>query len=73
MCTKDAVTSDVSDTMSRSVKYSCSNNEDITAAREFYHEYCAMNEGTTSFKRPEGPPGDSTFTLLRSKPREAED
>ncbi|KAK0386759.1 hypothetical protein NLU13_6595 [Sarocladium strictum] len=61
VCSKDNVTPRVSETLTNSVKYSCSNNEDITAAQNFYHEYCAMNNGTTSFAKPTGPPGDMSY------------
>lgn len=48
-----------SETMSRSVRSSCSNDEDVTAAQGFFNDYCAMNSGTTSFAGPPRPPGDS--------------
>jgi hypothetical protein len=59
VCNKEYVVSMVSETISRSVRSSCSNNQDVTSALNFYHEYCNMNNGTTSFAKPEGPPGDS--------------
>lgn len=40
---------------------SCSNGGDISDAVGFYSEYCAMNNGTTTFTEPPGPPGDSTW------------
>lgn len=55
------MTESISKVITKSVEYSCSNKEDITAAQNFYHEYCAMNNGTTSFAPPQGPPGDSMF------------
>lgn len=51
----------VSETMSRSVRSSCSNDEDVTAAQGFFNDYCAMNSGTTSFAGPPRPPGDSKY------------
>ncbi|KAH8172368.1 hypothetical protein LIA77_06623 [Sarocladium implicatum] len=63
VCTKDHVTSSISEVITKSVEYSCSNKEDITAAQDFYHEYCAMNNGTTSFAPPQGPPGDMTYYI----------
>ncbi|KAH7161632.1 hypothetical protein EDB81DRAFT_350835 [Dactylonectria macrodidyma] len=63
VCSKSDVVSSVSDVLRKSVKYSCSNNQDVTTAQNFYNEYCAMNEGTTSFASPEGPPGDMTYYI----------
>lgn len=40
---------------------SCSGGGDISDAVGFYSEYCAMNNGTTTFTEPPGPPGDSTL------------
>ncbi|KND86297.1 hypothetical protein TOPH_09070, partial [Tolypocladium ophioglossoides CBS 100239] len=53
----------VSTTLSKSVRYSCSNGEDVTAANAFFDEYCAMNNGTTSFAAPARPPGDMTYHI----------
>lgn len=64
VCNKAYVVSKVSETISRSVRSSCSNNEDVTSALNFYHEYCNMNNGTTTFEPAEGPPGDSMSPLL---------
>ncbi|PTB61855.1 hypothetical protein BBK36DRAFT_1173095 [Trichoderma citrinoviride] len=58
VCGKGGIPSQVSDVISKSVRYSCSNGGDITAAQDFYNEYCAMNNGTTTFTQPPGPPGD---------------
>lgn len=63
VCSKSEVVSAISDTLRQSVKYSCSNNQDVTTAQSFYNEYCAMNKGTTSFATPEGPPGDMTYYI----------
>lgn len=59
VCSKPHVTSSVSNALVSSIKYYCSNTEDLSFAQTFYHEYCAMNNGTTSFAVPSGPPGDS--------------
>lgn len=59
VCSKSYVVDEISETIRKSVKYSCSNNDDVTSAHNFYNEYCAMNEGTTYFAPPNGPPGDS--------------
>ncbi|KPM43261.1 hypothetical protein AK830_g3241 [Neonectria ditissima] len=63
VCSKEDVVSDVSATIRSSVKYSCSNNQDVTSAQHFYNEYCAMNKGTTRFATPDGPPGDMTYQI----------
>ncbi|CAM1505771.1 Fc.00g114080.m01.CDS01 [Cosmosporella sp. VM-42] len=63
VCSKEDLVSSVSETIRSSVKYSCSNNDDVTSAYKFYNEYCAMNEGTTSFATPDGPPGDMTYYI----------
>ncbi|KAM5341606.1 hypothetical protein ACJ41O_014637 [Fusarium nematophilum] len=63
VCSKEAVVSDISETIRSSVKYSCSNNEDVTSAYNFYDQFCAMNEGTTSFATPGKPPGDMTYYI----------
>ncbi|KAH6880478.1 hypothetical protein B0T10DRAFT_144486 [Thelonectria olida] len=63
VCSKSDVVKDISSSIGSSVKYSCSNTEDVAAASTFYDEYCAMNEGTTSFKKPAGPPGHMTYYI----------
>ncbi|KAF7549477.1 hypothetical protein G7Z17_g6364 [Cylindrodendrum hubeiense] len=63
VCSKSEVVSSVSDVLRKSVKYSCSNNQDLTTAQSFYNEYCAMNQGTTAFATPKGPPGDMTYYI----------
>ncbi|KAM0449146.1 hypothetical protein ACHAO4_007808 [Trichoderma viride] len=42
---------------------SCSGGGDISDAVGFYSEYCAMNNGTTTFTEPPGPPGDMTYHI----------
>ncbi|KAL7940931.1 hypothetical protein V8C42DRAFT_202936 [Trichoderma barbatum] len=63
VCGKGGIPAAVSDVISKSVRYSCSNGGDITAAQDFYNEYCAMNNGTTTFTQPPGPPGDMTYHI----------
>ncbi|KAM0260045.1 hypothetical protein ACHAQJ_002969 [Trichoderma viride] len=63
VCSKDGIPAAVSDVISKSVRYSCSNGGDISAAQDFYNEYCAMNSGTTTFTQPPGPPGDMTYHI----------
>ncbi|CAG9982499.1 unnamed protein product [Clonostachys byssicola] len=63
VCSKPHVTSSVSNALVSSIKYYCSNTEDLSFAQTFYHEYCAMNNGTTSFAVPSGPPGDMTYYI----------
>ncbi|EHK20991.1 uncharacterized protein TRIVIDRAFT_202389 [Trichoderma virens Gv29-8] len=63
VCGKGGIPSAVSDVISKSVRYSCSNGGDISAAQDFYNEYCAMNNGTTTFTQPPGPPGDMTYHI----------
>ncbi|GAO19188.1 uncharacterized protein UV8b_08283 [Ustilaginoidea virens] len=53
----------ISETLSKSVRLSCTNDQDVTAAQAFYNEYCAMNSGTTSFAAPQGPPGDVSYYI----------
>ncbi|KAL7929538.1 hypothetical protein V8C35DRAFT_315494 [Trichoderma chlorosporum] len=63
VCGKGGIPSAISDVISKSVRYSCSNGGDISAAEDFYNEYCAMNNGTTTFTQPPGPPGDMTYHI----------
>ncbi|KAF4336379.1 hypothetical protein FBEOM_9745 [Fusarium beomiforme] len=63
VCDKKDVVHDISSTLKSAVKYSCSNNGDVTSAQNFYSEFCQMNNGTTSFARPKGPPGDMTYYI----------
>lgn len=72
VCGKDYVVAHVSAELSSSVRYSCSNNADVTSAQNFYHEYCNMNNGTTSFAEPPGPPGDSESALFCGRGEDAE-
>ncbi|EGR44357.1 uncharacterized protein TRIREDRAFT_72800 [Trichoderma reesei QM6a] len=66
VCGKGGIPSQVSDVISKSVRYSCSNGGDITAAQDFYNEYCAMNNGTTTFTQPPGPPGDIQVVAVQT-------
>lgn len=63
VCNKKDVVHDITETLKSSVKYSCSNNQDVTSAQNFYSEFCAMNDGTTSFATPKGPPGDMSYYI----------
>ncbi|KAI5459401.1 hypothetical protein BGZ63DRAFT_406693 [Mariannaea sp. PMI_226] len=63
VCSKPDVVKDITESIGKSVKYSCSNTEDVTAASVFYSEYCDMNNGTTSFVKPQGPPGHMTYYI----------
>ncbi|KAI6780956.1 uncharacterized protein J7T54_003098 [Emericellopsis cladophorae] len=61
VCSKDGVADMVSRTISKSVSASCFNDEDVTLAYDFFSHYCDMNQGTTSFPTPTGPPGDMSY------------
>ncbi|KAF4966207.1 hypothetical protein FSARC_6092 [Fusarium sarcochroum] len=63
VCSKKDVVKDVTASLKSAVKYSCSNNGDVTSAQNFYHEFCLMNEGTTSFAPPKRPPGDMSYYI----------
>ncbi|RXG41774.1 hypothetical protein VDGE_30526 [Verticillium dahliae] len=41
----------------------CDNREDVGIATEIYSEYCAMNNGTTSFAPIDNPAGDMTYHI----------
>ncbi|KAG4254747.1 hypothetical protein FPRO04_02101 [Fusarium proliferatum] len=63
VCNKKDVVRDITSTLRSAVKYSCSNNGDVTSAQNFYSEFCRMNDGTTSFAPPKGPPGDMSYYI----------
>ncbi|RBQ73415.1 hypothetical protein FVER53590_04259 [Fusarium verticillioides] len=63
VCSKKDVVKDITSTLKSAVKYSCSNNGDVTSAQNFYSEFCQMNDGTTSFAPPKGPPGDMSYYI----------
>ncbi|KAM5365369.1 hypothetical protein ACJA88_012551 [Fusarium oxysporum] len=63
VCNKKDVVRDITSTLKSAVKYSCSNNGDVTSAQNFYSEFCQMNDGTTSFAPPKGPPGDMSYYI----------
>ncbi|KAL7918537.1 hypothetical protein ACQKWADRAFT_303963 [Trichoderma austrokoningii] len=63
VCGKDGIPAAVTDNISKYVRNSCSNGGDISDAVGFYSEYCAMNNGTTTFTEPPGPPGDMTYHI----------
>ncbi|KAJ6438773.1 putative Vacuolar protein 8 [Purpureocillium lavendulum] len=60
---KGSKVTDIDKSLSESARSSCTNNEDMTAAVGFFSEYCAMNNGTTSFAKPPRPPGDMTYHI----------
>ncbi|PTB35379.1 hypothetical protein M441DRAFT_62845 [Trichoderma asperellum CBS 433.97] len=62
-CGKDGIPAAITDNISKYVRTSCSNGGDISDAVGFYSEYCAMNNGTTTFTQPAGPPGDMTYHI----------
>lgn len=61
ICHKADVVQDIKSTLSREVKKSCSNHEDVTSVQNLYSQFCHMNGGETSFASPKGPPGDSEY------------
>jgi hypothetical protein len=61
ICSKSGVVDDINRSLSSYAKSTCSNNEDATSARQFYSDYCAMNQGTTKFAEAAKPPGDMTY------------
>ncbi|KAF5603635.1 uncharacterized protein FSUBG_7192 [Fusarium subglutinans] len=63
VCNKKDAVQDITSTLKSAVKYSCSNNGDVTSAQNFYSEFCQMNDGTTSFTPPKGPPGDMSYYI----------
>ncbi|SPO04747.1 uncharacterized protein DNG_07432 [Cephalotrichum gorgonifer] len=63
ICGKNQNSLKASQTINSSVKYSCSNNDDISSAQGFLAAYCAMTAGTTSFPEPSMPPGDMTYYI----------
>lgn len=65
VCNKGYVVSQITEYISSSVRASCSNNQDVTLAENFYNDYCNMNNGTTEFAPPAGPPGDSKLLASR--------
>lgn len=62
-CGKEDVPDLVMSALTSTVKEACGNTEDVTAAANFYSQYCDMNDGTTSFTAPSGPPGDMTYHI----------
>lgn len=65
VCSKSNVVEPITKSLSSVVFASCNNKEDASIAAGFYSEYCAMNQGTTSFAL-HTPPGDSEYSIARS-------
>ncbi|KAK3186031.1 hypothetical protein K4F52_005255 [Lecanicillium sp. MT-2017a] len=63
LCAKKGIVGPVQDEMSAEIRNSCSNGEDVTIAANWFTDYCNMNNGTTSFATPQGPPGDMTYYI----------
>lgn len=64
VCSKSDVVETINKSLSTVVFASCNNKEDASIAVEFYSQYCAMNQGTTSFAL-HTPPGDSEYSIAR--------
>ncbi|KAM3541087.1 hypothetical protein ARSEF1564_006022 [Beauveria bassiana] len=62
-CSKKNVVDQINASLGQEVRKSCSNADDVTLASSFYTQFCAMNEGTTSFGAMPGPPGDVSFYI----------
>ncbi|OAA78700.1 hypothetical protein LEL_05523 [Akanthomyces lecanii RCEF 1005] len=62
-CSKENVVDQINSSLGQEVRKSCSNADDMTLASSFYTQFCAMNEGTTSFNAMPGPPGDMTYYI----------
>ncbi|EGX87979.1 hypothetical protein CCM_09115 [Cordyceps militaris CM01] len=62
-CSKKNIVDQIRSSLGQQVRSSCSNADDVTLASNFYTQFCAMNEGTTSFAAMPGPPGDMTYYI----------
>ncbi|KAK8150479.1 hypothetical protein G3M48_001687 [Beauveria asiatica] len=62
-CSKKNVVDQINASLGQEVRKSCSNADDVTLASNFYTQFCAMNEGTTSFGAMPGPPGDMSYYI----------
>ncbi|KAF1733633.1 hypothetical protein CRV24_005160 [Beauveria bassiana] len=62
-CSKKNVVEQINASLGQEVRKSCSNADDVTLASSFYTQFCAMNEGTTSFGAMPGPPGDMSYYI----------
>ncbi|PMB64454.1 hypothetical protein BM221_009843 [Beauveria bassiana] len=63
-CSKKNVVDQINASLGQEVRKSCSNADDVTLASSFYTQFCAMNEGTTSFGAMPGPPGDKSGAFV---------
>lgn len=68
-CNKRNVVDQINSSLGQEVRKSCSNADDVMLASSFYTQFCAMNEGTTSFTAMPGPPGDSESRNIESTAR----
>ncbi|RYP71180.1 hypothetical protein DL771_004980 [Monosporascus sp. 5C6A] len=62
-CIKNQNSLVVSQEINSSVRYYCSHTEDIASAQAVFAGYCGLNNGTSSFPRASGPPGDMTYYI----------
>ncbi|TQV94392.1 hypothetical protein V2A60_002578 [Cordyceps javanica] len=62
-CSKKNIVDQINSSLGPEVRKSCSNADDMTLASSFYTQFCAMNQGTTSFGPMPGPPGDMTYYI----------
>ncbi|KAM0276007.1 hypothetical protein ACHAQH_007177 [Verticillium albo-atrum] len=63
VCGKSDVVDLVRSNLTSRILDRCDNREDLKLAEEVYSEYCAMNNGTTSFAPIPSPPGDMTYHI----------
>ncbi|KFY22743.1 hypothetical protein V493_06354 [Pseudogymnoascus sp. VKM F-4281 (FW-2241)] len=62
VCSKSNVVEMITKTLSSTVSKRCDHKEDASIAVEFYSQYCAMNQGTTSFAL-HLPPGNMSYYI----------
>ncbi|RYO91488.1 hypothetical protein DL762_002214 [Monosporascus cannonballus] len=62
-CNKNQNSLVISQGINTSVKYYCSHTADISSAQAVFAGYCGLNNGTSSFPQPSGPPGDMTYYI----------
>ncbi|KAL2214397.1 hypothetical protein CC79DRAFT_146151 [Sarocladium strictum] len=63
VCQKKDVVELIRSEFSSRIANSCQNREDVGFAADFYDEYCALNNGTSSFAPIPTPPGDMTYYI----------
>ncbi|KAK7743721.1 hypothetical protein SLS62_010500 [Diatrype stigma] len=67
VCNKNQNSLLASQGINTSVRYSCaSNTADVSSAQAVFAGYCGLNNGTSSFPKASGPPGDSGPQALAS-------